>query len=104
MSVRDPNNIQVHKFDDTGDAYDYSQCSDRIQMGDVLVILSEQVVGFLLSAWPVAVTVEHGKLHAFTPGTPPNVGPCPQDARDWTPYYERARQVAREYGFPLSHE
>lgn len=101
--MRTPDNIQVHYFDDSGDAYDMSQCSDDIEMGDVLVIKNEHVVGFLLSAWPCAVTVEHGKLHAFDTPTPRLVDDeesC-HPGRDWTPFFEKAKQVATELGFPI---
>ncbi|MFJ3545436.1 hypothetical protein ACIPQH_25110 [Streptomyces rubiginosohelvolus] len=56
----------VHRFDSTGEAYDATQCRDDIHDGDVLVIESENVVGFLRSAWPGAITTAHGELHTFT--------------------------------------
>jgi hypothetical protein len=101
--VRNPKYIHIHEFDDSGDAYDTSQCSDEIEMGDVLVIKSEKVVGFLLSAWPCAVTVEHGKLHAFSTPTPDLTDDdCGSGKeRDWSPFFEKAKQVALELGFPL---
>lgn len=86
----------IHEFSDSGEAYDYSQCSDDIEMGDVLVVRDEGVVGFLLSAWPVAVTQNHGKFHRFTDPDNPLVGPTPTDSRDWTPQYLFAREVARQ--------
>ncbi|MFG2404232.1 hypothetical protein ACGFR8_07810 [Streptomyces brevispora] len=55
----------VHRFEDTRQAYDASQ-GDGMRDGDVLVIESEGVVGFLTGAWPVAITAEHGELHALT--------------------------------------
>ena len=85
--MRNPNNIQVHEFTDTHDAYDLSQCSDDIEMGDVLVVKSEKVVAFLLSAWPVAVTKEHGALHSFSTPTP-SLASSPNDKRDWTLGFE----------------
>jgi hypothetical protein len=57
---------QVHVFDDSGDAYDASQCDDKIKDGDVLVVPSERVVGVLIEAWPVAVSTEHGEFHEAT--------------------------------------
>jgi hypothetical protein len=64
----------VHKFGDTGDAYDFCQCSDDINTGDLLVIEregdeyhdAEHVVG-LAWAWPIAVTAAPGKLHSVNP-------------------------------------
>ncbi|MEV3895346.1 hypothetical protein [Streptomyces anulatus] len=56
----------VHRFTSTEEAYDETQTRDDIRDGDVLVIESENVVGFLRSAWPGAITAEHGELHTFT--------------------------------------
>ncbi|MER5638294.1 hypothetical protein ABT095_15195 [Kitasatospora sp. NPDC002227] len=55
----------VHRFDSTAEAYDATQCDEEIRDGDVLVIESEGVVGFLVEAWPVAVTAVRGELHGF---------------------------------------
>lgn len=57
----------VHLFESSGDAYDASQTRDDISDGDVLVVESERVVGFLVKAWPVAVSDEHGAFHALDP-------------------------------------
>ncbi|MFJ2205984.1 hypothetical protein [Streptomyces microflavus] len=56
----------VHRFTSTEEAYDETQTSDDIRDGDVVVIESERVVGFLRRAWPGAITTEHGELHTFT--------------------------------------
>ncbi|MGW1989623.1 hypothetical protein [Embleya sp. NPDC001921] len=56
----------VHRFADTTDAYDATQCRDDIEDGDVLVIESEGVVAFLYRAWPAALTQENGGLHTLT--------------------------------------
>lgn len=57
---------KVHVFEDdtTSEVYDQTQYRDDIEFGDVLVVPHEKVVGFLLSAWPVAVTKAHGALHS----------------------------------------
>ena len=60
--ITDP---RVHSFGDTREAYDASMCDSEIRDGDVLVIASEKVVGFLNKAWPVALTVGHGELHTL---------------------------------------
>lgn len=99
-NMRDPKNIRIHHFDDTSEAYDCSQYRDDIEMGDVLVVESEKVVGFLLAAWPVAVTVEYGSLHRFT-NRKPQLATHPEDVRDWRPYYERAKEVAKALGYEL---
>ncbi|MFJ1529701.1 hypothetical protein ACIOFV_14950 [Streptomyces mirabilis] len=56
---------KVHRFSDTSEAYDASQCSEAIRDGDVLVVESERVVGFLDEAWPVAITEAHGEFHGL---------------------------------------
>ena len=50
----------IERFSDSGDAYDAS--NSRLESGTVIVIESEGVVG-LSWAWPVAITVNGGKLH-----------------------------------------
>ncbi|MFC8723715.1 hypothetical protein [Streptomyces bacillaris] len=82
----------VHRFDSTGEAYDATQCRDGIHDGDVLVIESEGVVGFLRSAWPGAITTAYGKLHTFTK---------PARAIDHGKYVasvDLAEQLARQMG------
>jgi hypothetical protein len=102
--------INVHVFEDTGDAYDQTQYRDDIEFGDVLVIPSEQVVGFLLSAWPVAVTTEHGKLHFRTPNgsweraCTRSEGEIERGHRDYKDSYRAAVKVAKQLSFPLYEE
>jgi hypothetical protein len=55
--------MNVWHFASTGEAYDATQTDERIKDGDVLVVASEEVVGFLLQAWPVAVTEARGHFH-----------------------------------------
>lgn len=55
-------------FESTGAAYDATQTDERINKGDVLVIDSEQVVG-IADTWPIAVTIQAGKLHTPAEGT-----------------------------------
>ncbi|QKW08056.1 hypothetical protein HUT18_18385 [Streptomyces sp. NA04227] len=55
----------VHRFTSTRSAYDATQTRDDIEDGDLLLIEREQVVGFLNSAWPVAITEQHGELHGL---------------------------------------
>jgi hypothetical protein len=67
----------VHLFDSTGEAYDYVNVGQHPETdmpiidGDVLVVASEGIVGFAMSAWPVAVVLgpdgEHGAFHALAP-------------------------------------
>jgi hypothetical protein len=58
----------IHRFDNTGDAYDETQYRDDIRDGDVLVVESEGVVGILYEAWPTAVTSEAGHFHRLKDG------------------------------------
>ncbi|WP_127356476.1 hypothetical protein [Actinacidiphila soli] len=85
----------VHRFDDTTEAYDATQCRDDIRDGDVLVIEREGVVGFLVSAWPVAVTALHGEFHGLTKPAQEYRGGRYVEAA------EHAEQIARDLGFPL---
>jgi hypothetical protein len=82
--------MTIHRFDNTGEAYDACQCDEDIKTGDMLVIeekgwrghtighdddgfrirafedkpIDITVVG-LAWAWPLAVTVQQGELHAI---------------------------------------
>ena len=58
--------IRVFTFDDSRSAYDQTQVRDDIHDGDVLHIPSETVAGFLMQAWPVAISPNTGELHALT--------------------------------------
>lgn len=64
------NGQRTHVFydEDSREVYDRTQWDDGIQDGDILVIQSEQIVGFLAGAWPIAVTAEHGELHGMKDG------------------------------------
>jgi len=56
---------RVHAFDTTVDAYTAVNSSDDVHDGDVLVIRRERVVGIAVSAWPTAITSEHGAFHTL---------------------------------------
>lgn len=56
----------IHKCFSTGDAYDCSNCDDDFKIGDILVIPTESVIGFVW-AWPFAITIDHGALHYVDP-------------------------------------
>ncbi|WP_280273413.1 hypothetical protein [Nocardia wallacei] len=55
--------MTVHIFASSDEAYDRSQCDDQIADGDILVIPSEGVAGWLDKAWPVAATRNVGAFH-----------------------------------------
>ncbi len=61
--------IRVHTFTDSRTAYDHTQYRDDIHDGDVLHIPSENITGFLMQAWPVAVSPNHGEFHTLTDPT-----------------------------------
>ncbi|MFD3455787.1 hypothetical protein ACFWVC_26865 [Streptomyces sp. NPDC058691] len=85
----------VHHFGDTREAYDATQCREDIRDGDVLVVESAKVVGFLDAAWPVSITEEHGEFHAMATGAPRYA-----DGR-YAASIERARQVAVALDIPF---
>lgn len=58
--------IRVFTFDDSRAAYDQTQAREDIHDGDVLHIPSETVAGFLMQAWPVAISPNTGELHGLT--------------------------------------
>ncbi|GAA1883995.1 hypothetical protein [Asanoa iriomotensis] len=58
--------IRVFTFDDSRTAYDQTQVRDDLHDGDVLHIPSENVAGFLMRAWPIAVSPNRGALHGLT--------------------------------------
>jgi hypothetical protein len=86
------------RFYSTREAYDATQTNDHIRDGDVLVIEREQVVGFLVSAWPAAVTSVHGELHGFT------TDPRTIDDGKYAASVDLAEQIARKLGAPLGAE
>lgn len=86
----------VHRFADTEDAYDATQCRDDILDGDVLVIESECVVGFLDAAWPLAITAAHGEFHHLMIPAREHKG------GRFTASAELAERIAAELGFELA--
>ena len=82
-----------YTFDSTWKAYSAAQ-SDDMKDGDILIIPSEGVVGIANSAWPMAITKEHGQLH------------CLGDDYAWEDVeggkflksVERAKEIARGMG------
>lgn len=93
----------VHVFPTSGDAYDMSQCDDRIANGDVLWVPDETSAGprgavaVLMHAWPIAVNAGYvtdvtGSFHSPIEGaTPDDVAASMNDTRgespafDWSP-------------------
>lgn len=74
-----PDKHEVHTFESTKEAYDASQAGYTIwetmeekivANGDIMVVPSEGVVGFLCDAWPVAVVYPGWK------------GEVPEDRKD----------------------
>jgi hypothetical protein len=54
--------MKKHFFDSTADAYDASQCDESVKRGDLLIIVSEEVVG-VSDTWPISATKSSGELH-----------------------------------------
>lgn len=55
----------IWTFGSTGEAYDATQCDERIKNGDVLWVPSEGVVA-IADTWPIALTEKHGQLYTAT--------------------------------------
>ena len=68
--TRTVDGVNVHEFSSTGQAYNQTQVDDSIKDGDVLIVPSEGVYGFLNEAWPIAV-VGQGEFHTVRPGMDP---------------------------------
>lgn len=60
--------IKVHELDEEF-AYDETQTNPKIESGDTLI--AGKVVGFMLDAWPVAVTANRGQFHLPLDGKDP---------------------------------
>ncbi|MFI5799085.1 hypothetical protein [Streptomyces sp. NPDC051677] len=97
VTVEDPAAAPaVHRFGSTSEAYDATQCRDDIRDGDVLVVESERVVGFLDAAWPVAITEAHGEFHGLKiPAREHKDGRFAASA-------DCAERIAAELDFPLA--
>jgi hypothetical protein len=61
--------MNIYAFTSSGEAYDCSQWSSLIKDGDLLIVPSEQIAGFLMQAWPCAVTPNLGAFHALAEGS-----------------------------------
>lgn len=91
--------MAVWHFEHSGAAYDASQCRDEIRRGDALVC-ADGVVG-LAWAWPLAITVELGKLHDAKPGAWAEIF---ADAKISREQVRAAVEIARELGRPVNAE
>jgi len=83
--------VNVWVCSDTGQAYNFCQCSDEAEDGDILYIPSENVVG-VVHTWPIAVTRNAGELHQ--PDNWDNIR-TPSDVKAWSP--DKAIKFARKY-------
>jgi hypothetical protein len=83
--------MRIHTFDNTVDAYNDTQTLESIEDGDVLVVPSENVVGILFQAWPVAVTRARGEFHRF----------ASDDLMGYASQVQDAQDVARVIGAPI---
>lgn len=74
--------VPIHTFDDdcdTSEAYDITQVTDSIIHGTVLVVPLEKVVGIMVGAWPVAITIERNAFHGVN--TPSKIE---ETCQSWT--------------------
>ncbi|MER6559763.1 hypothetical protein ABT300_18915 [Streptomyces sp. NPDC001027] len=80
---------------------DARTAADREQVadGDVLVVESERIVGFVVIHLPVAITEQHGAFHSYEKLAKPARDYC---KGDYIPSVERAEQVAIELGYELA--
>lgn len=87
----------VHRFRDSGTAYNATQTSWLIRDGDVLVVEPENVVGILSEAWPVALSENTGEFHRMDPDTPWTAVPLTSgETRDYSASVEIAdAEIAR---------
>lgn len=62
MESTERGGVAVHLLanDDFVDLYAWTQTCDELKDGNVFVVASEGIVGFLYAAWPVAVIVPDG--------------------------------------------
>ncbi len=73
--------ITIHKFDNTGDAYDTCQWDESLEENNSILLIESEGVVALPWAWPVAVTVASGELHKVEIFT--SIGQLAADA-GWT--------------------
>jgi hypothetical protein len=64
--------VNIHHFDSSSGSYARTQTDENVKDGDVFHIPSEQITGYMHSAWPVAVTENKGQFHGLNhPDRPP---------------------------------
>lgn len=90
--------VSFHFFDSTREAYDAANEDDEVNIGDILVVQSEGVVG-LAWAYPVAVTEKYGEFHHVENGSHADVF---ADAKFDLATVQVAIKVASGYGYPLA--
>jgi len=60
--------MSIHVFASTGEAYDHAQYGPYIADGDILIVPSEKVAGFVEGGWPIAATIHVGEFHSVAEG------------------------------------
>lgn len=91
----------VHTFEDSAQAYDRTQTDGSIKSGDMLIVESEGIVGFLHQAWPIAVSESHGSLHKVK-DKDEFLGQFPEQRDVWEACERRILADSFEVADPLS--
>lgn len=86
--------VKIHQYESTSAAYDASQMDSDIKDGDVLVVASEGVIGFLMGAWPVAVAYAEDDPGCFHTMRDPEQTLF--EGRDYSASIEACRRTAEE--------
>jgi len=102
MLIDEKRRAHIYTGYTTGEVYDDAQTNDGVHSGDVLVVPRERVVGFLIGAWPVAVTSERGAFHPKNPERTWDTVQYPDDGIDYKSIAAFAVATAKELGWPVN--
>lgn len=83
--------MNIWYYDTSAEAYDDAMCNERIKNGDILVAFDDGVVGYLVEAWPTAVTAKHGQFHQWKD----DVDPLTHEDGKWAISHRLALQVEK---------
>jgi len=89
---------KIHIFEDSGEAYDASQCIENIKDGDVLSVPNERAVAVLIEAWPTAISENYGHFHilgdaeTFDWAAVPTIASGYEDTADYSESFKLATE------------